>query len=107
MDCRPRARCRQYHICPACARIRQARIAARAEAIFTGQRDTYLTVITPDPAKGQSVPQIRRRFLRKRASHPNLGLSREVGVVGMGMDRSYQEKAMADMADLVSGVMGI
>jgi len=64
MDCRPRARCRQYHICPACARIRQARIAARAEAIFTGQRDTYLTVITPDPAKGQSVPQIRRRFLR-------------------------------------------
>jgi len=64
VDCRPRQRCRQYLTCPDCARIRQARIADRAEAIFAGATATYLTRLTPDPLKGQSVPQIRRRFLR-------------------------------------------
>ncbi len=48
-DCKPRQRCHNHAECAQCARIRQARIADRAEALLRDHLQLQLIVIKPEP----------------------------------------------------------
>lgn len=46
-DCRPRNRCHNWRECPACAAIRQARVADAAEGLLAGYLQLQLIVLKP------------------------------------------------------------
>lgn len=78
--CRPGNRCRRWRECDACARIRQARIADRAEAILRGHMQLQLIVIKP------AEPTPRGMQAAIRAAIRNNGLDAGVWTVELGTE---------------------
>lgn len=78
--CRPGNRCRRWRECDACARIRQARIADRAEAVLRGHMQLQLIVIKP------AEPTPRGMQAAIRAAIRNNGLTAGVWTVELGTE---------------------
>lgn len=76
--CAPRKRCRDYRNCPACAAIRQARIADQAEAILRDYLQLQLIVLRPHNA---TQPGMRAAI---RAAIRNNGLRAGIWTVELG-----------------------
>lgn len=78
--CRPGNRCRRWRDCDACARIRQARIADRAEAILRQHMQLQLIVVKPADATPRGMQAAIRAAIR------NNGLSAGVWTVELGTE---------------------
>lgn len=78
--CRPGNRCRRWRDCDACARIRQARIADRAEAILRGHMQLQLIVIKPADATPRGMQAAIRAAVR------NNGLRAGIWTVELGAE---------------------
>lgn len=78
--CRPGNRCRRWRDCDACARIRQARIADRAEAVLRGHMQLQLIVVKP----AEPTPQGMRSAIR--AAIRNNGLDAGVWTIELGTE---------------------
>lgn len=78
--CRPGNRCRRWRECDACARIRQARIADRAEAILRGHMQLQLVVIKPEEPTPRGMQAAIRAAIR------NNGITAGVWTVELGTE---------------------
>ncbi len=66
-QCAPRARCRRWRICPACAAIRQAKIADAVERLHRLNNRATWTTLQPDHAGQAALIAARDLFLRSNA----------------------------------------
>lgn len=78
--CRPGNRCRRWRDCDACARIRQARIADRAEQILAGYMQLQLIVVKPADATPRGMQAAIRAAIR------NNGLRAGIWTVELGAE---------------------
>lgn len=78
--CRPGNRCRRWRDCDACARIRQARIADRAEQMLAGYMQLQLIVIKPLEATPKGMQAAIRAAIR------NNGLRAGIWTVELGTE---------------------
>lgn len=65
--CAPRARCRRWRVCPACAAIRQAQIADAVERLHRLNGRATWTTLQPDHAGQSALIAARDAFLRSAA----------------------------------------
>ncbi len=65
--CAPRARCRRWRICPACAAIRQAKVADAVERLHRLNDRAHWTTLQPDHAGQSALLAARDAFLRHEA----------------------------------------
>lgn len=64
LRCGPRARCRKWRDCAACAKIRQARFADRAEAAAVQMEIPTYYVLVPDDKTPAGIEYARAWFVR-------------------------------------------
>lgn len=63
--CAPRSRCRNWRVCPTCARIRQATVADLAEKLAANAGRLNLTVLHPTHPGAAAVAAIRAAWVRQ------------------------------------------
>ena len=63
-ECRPRKRCHDWRNCPACAAIRQARIADTAEGLLAGYLQLQLIVLKPESTAPKHMQAAIRAAIR-------------------------------------------
>lgn len=65
-------RCGRWRACEKCARIRQAKIADKAEAMGAQFGPLHLTVITPEENSGTAIRRLRASLLRKHIAQAGI-----------------------------------
>lgn len=99
--CSARSRCRSYTTCKACAKIRQARFADRAEHAARMMVTPVFYVLTPDDTSPAGIEYARRWF--QRVHRPVAGVwSVESGEFKPG----YHLNIIADLADISAPFKG-
>ena len=66
-QCKPQRRCRNLNTCHQCRTIRQTKIAARAEQLFSSAQQLTFSVITPHERGCAALKQIKSSYLDRCA----------------------------------------
>jgi len=65
LNCNRKRRCGYFKHCDTCARLRQARFADKAQALFAGQNSLYLVRLTPDDSNSHEIERVKSAIKRQ------------------------------------------